>query len=283
MPSFSFDSSLTPDGRRLLEELNDFIDHPHAEEILLSDWLHDGSLPIPSPELIAYISSRLLTGPGIVSEVSALDRWDAAMAVVQAFRDEPPERRERSIENVRLRVECLRLIDSGKKGSQNDYIPEWMPILLDFCFPEDEEDSRKPAGVRSLARGILETMMLRAVFHMDAPRIEALGSALRIVRDNEEIATPNAKLIASRVIRFIPWLPERLGRLPTKEEFKLFLRTLYPDEMPQSRDEPFTNGFRLIGYNGPDNHRKKMDSNLIVRLALEVRKHEEKLEKTSPG
>lgn len=105
---------------------------------------------------------------------------------------------------------------------------------------------------------------------MDAPRIDGLAEAIRTLRDGRQIYHPNAPKIAGRILYCLDWLWEQLEhRLPGKEELKLFLRTMYQDEMP-SRDEPYTQAFKLIGY--PDSPRKNMDQNKIVSLALRARK-----------
>lgn len=267
-PALSFhDSSLTPSGSLLLAEVEAFIAHPRAEEILLNDWLHDSALPIPSPELIAYFSLRLLGGTGILEKVATLDRLDAARAIVAAFRDETRSDRLASIERCRRRIECLKLLVSGRKGSFNPHMAEWLPVLEPFLHPGDTPLSQ---GFRALSRGVLEAMILRAIFHYDVKRIEALTASLRVIRDRQEIIPPHAQRIAAEVIRWLPWVQGNLQRFPTKEEFKAFLRSVYPDEMPE-RDEPFVAAYQLIGYQGPADHRRKMDAALITRLALTAR------------
>ena len=44
----------------LLRELDAFLDEPRADEILLGEWLHDETLPIPSPELLEFFAIELL-------------------------------------------------------------------------------------------------------------------------------------------------------------------------------------------------------------------------------
>jgi hypothetical protein len=230
-PALSFhDSSLTPDGGKLLAEVESFIAHPRAAEILLNDWLHDAALPIPSPELIAYFSLRLLGGNGsILEKVATLDRFAAAQAIVDAFREESPAERLASIERCRRRIECLKLLVSGRKGSFNPHMAEWLPVLEPFLHPGTSPLSQ---GFRSLSRGVLEAMVLRAVFHYDVKRLEALTTSLRVIRDGQEIIPPHAQRIAAEVIRWLPWLQENLRRFPTKEEFKTTCRSVTSPSWP---------------------------------------------------
>ncbi len=272
----SFDSTLTDQGQKLLQEVESFVNHPRAAEILLNDWLHDGSLPIPSPELISYFAFRLLTG-GVVNEAAALSRNELANKIVEAFRKEDSAQRCKDIERVRRRLAYVTLSATGKKGTFSPHMPEWLPVLDAFLYPEilsprGPKNTKRDQGVRILARGIMEAMMLRAVFCLDVPRMEALSSTLRIIRAADEIAPPHHMRIAAEVLRWVPWLEDRLRRLPTKAEFKVFLETAYPDKMPATDDQaPYTKAFKLIGYEGPPNHNRKMDRGFIVTLGNEVK------------
>ena len=47
----------------LHRELETFLAHPRADEILLNEWLYDASLPAPSAELLEYFSNDILYNP----------------------------------------------------------------------------------------------------------------------------------------------------------------------------------------------------------------------------
>ncbi len=57
---------LTTREAALLTELEELLDSPRADEIVANDWLHNGSLPMPSLNLAYYLGIRMLTSDGII-------------------------------------------------------------------------------------------------------------------------------------------------------------------------------------------------------------------------
>jgi hypothetical protein len=152
----------------LLDELEALLENPRAAEILANDWLHDGSLPVPSLDLIRYLGCRMLTGYGIKLEVASMDRYGLISTLVDHLRYESPKDRNSSIPSILRRLECFRFLHTGKIGACDPYAHEWLPILWPFLYPYapegDAEAVAHAAGERVITRGLIETMSLRAIF-----------------------------------------------------------------------------------------------------------------------
>ncbi|MCF7732360.1 MAG: hypothetical protein K9N23_11760 [Akkermansiaceae bacterium] len=171
--------------KALLDELEEVIFHDRAVEILDNGWLHDRSLPIPSPNLTQYLAFRLLAGHGIKIEAAEAATRNAIIeAVVGAFKKESAKERIESIRRTMERLKCYRLLQAGADDKYpNHYDHEWSAVLWAFLYPPmpgiDPESTSLSAGTRMLARGILESMMLQAAFNMNPGRFESLARVIR--------------------------------------------------------------------------------------------------------
>jgi hypothetical protein len=261
----------------LLDELETLLDSPRAEEIVANDWLHDGSLAVPSLDIIRYLGWRMLTGHGIKLEATKKDRYDLISLLVGHLRGESLKVRQKSITGILRRLECFRFLNTGKAGQSDPYVHEWLPILWPFLYPDtpaNEKDAvALAAGERLIARGIIETMILRAIFTQDYKRVSSLALALENISIGQSPKPTVENRIKGGILRCLPYLNETLGRLPSRAEIQFFMRQLDAfnglDGFP-ARQNPWVDAFREFRY--PAELRKiRIDEDLLTSLARKVR------------
>ena len=268
--------ALTPRESALLAELEALLDNPRSEEIVANDWLHDGSLPIPSLNLVRYLGIRMLTGHGIKLEVARMDRYAFISNLVGHLRNESPEARTASIPRMLRRLDCFRFQHSGKKKTFDPYSHEWLPILWQFLYPGapegDDEVVAHSAGERMIARGLIETMTLRAVFTQDHQRVKSLSVALKSISQGQSIVPTVENRIKSEILRCLPYLNENLGRPPSRAEIQFFIRQCAAFrgelEFPE-RQNPWVEAFHFFQYQA-ERRAIRIDNDLITRLAREA-------------
>ncbi len=261
----------------LLDELEALLANPRADEIVANDWLHDGSLPVPSLDLIRYLGCRMLTGYGIKLEAAGMDRCRLISILVVHLRNESPKVRKTSIPSILRRLESFRFLNTtGKKGACDRYTHEWLPILWPFLYPDSPEGNADAvahaAGERIIARGLIETMTLRAIFTQDHERVQSLSQALKNIRHGQSPKLTLENRVKGGILRCLPYLNEKLERLPSRAEIQFFMRQLAAfngePEFPQ-RENPWIDAFDEFGY--PAKHREiRINEDLIVKLAREA-------------
>ena len=257
----------------LLSELEKWIADPNSEASLLNGWLHSPGIPAPSFELMQYLSFRLLTWRGILLFAADASREQIIAKVLEALREETSETRRDSINLVSSRLKCFHFLHAPKKGTQHKHALDWLPILWPFLYPAaepaDPEADRLTTGTRVITRAILESLMLRAVFHWEVGRIEGLAAALRAIRDNDFIAPTAASRTAGEIIRWLPILWDGLKRRPSKAEMIEFLEVVFPDLKPTPNDR--SKAFRSIGWPDDKERKTRMDRVKIHSLARKSR------------
>ena len=213
-------------------------------------------------------------GHGITLEVSTLARNESAAAIVAAFRNESPKEREASVRRTSLALKRYRWLKTGKSSAYSKHSPEWLPILSAFWYPQDDPTGNKfAAGQRALARGILETLMLRAAFHFDARRLEGLAEVVRNVKQGKEVKPTRANHFAGEILRWLPDLSDALaGRRPTQAEMEHFIMAWNEDEFPNNR-EAWTAAFKMVGWPADSKRSAKIDRDKITELARTLKRH----------
>lgn len=277
IPSDPAASILAPTGKnerdKLLSDLERLLENPRAGEVLSNGWLHDASIPAPSYDLIQYLAFRLIIGHGIRLIAATGTREEIISKILQALREETAEERRASIKRVTFRLKCYKWLYSGKTGSQHKHAHEWLPVLSAFLYPSVEPHQSDSlaieSGTRVIARGILETMMLLAVFHWEANRIEGLAAALREIRDGTRIDPTLANRTAGEIIRWLPVLWNGIERRPSKSEMMEFIETIFPEFTPTPNDK--SKAFKMVGWPSDDERIRKIDKAEIHRLALRER------------
>lgn len=123
-----------------------------------------------------------------------------------------------------------------------------------------------------IARGLIEIMTLHAVFSQDHKRVKSLSVALKSISQHQSTEPTVANRIKGEILRCIPYLNEKLGRLPSRAEVQSFARELAVfrgDTDFPARQNPWVEAFQHFNY--PAERRAiRMDSDLIVRLAREL-------------
>lgn len=260
----------------LLDELESLLANPRAVEVVANDWLHDANLSVPSLDLILYVGCRVLTGHGISLEAAAMDRYTLISSLINHLRNEPSNDRKSSIPRILRRLDCFKYLHTGKTGASDSHLHEWLPVVWPFLYPEppegDHEAVAHAAGQRLLARGLIETMTLRAIFFQDHERVKSLSLAIKNIKHGKSQDPTLDNRIKGGVLRCLPYLNEELKRLPSRSEIQFFMRQLAAlngePEFPE-RQNPWSDAFRTFQY--PADPRKiRIDEDLIVKLARKV-------------
>jgi hypothetical protein len=255
----------------LLDELEALLKNPRACEILANDWLHDGTLQVPSLELMRYFACRMLTGYGVKIKATMHDRNGFIDWLVKHLRSETEEGRVSSIPRTLRRLDCFKYLHTGKNCDPN--LHEWLPLLWPYLYPEtpegDTDAVRVAAGERMIARGLIEAMMHRALFTMDYKRLESLAAAMKIIRQSKSMKPTVENRVMGEILRWLPYLEERLDRLPSRAELEAFIReraAFMSDDDFAERRHPWAKAYKNLKY--PSEKRTiRMDRDLIQKLA----------------
>ncbi len=258
----------------LLDELEGLLTNPRAKEIVANDWLHDGSLSVPSLDLILYLGIRMLTGDRFMIEISQMDRYSLIKNLLTQLRIETLEERRLSIPRVLRRLDCYRFLHTGKHT--DPHIHEWLPIVWNFLYPDAKDDDAEAnaiiAGKRAVSRGLIETMTLRAIFTLDHDRLKSLAEALKTIRHNKVLEPTVENRVIGEILRCLPYLNEELGKLPSRAELEYFIRELAAwsgeKEFPK-RANPWSDAFHWLGYEA-DPRQCRIDKPVITKLARKV-------------
>jgi hypothetical protein len=265
-------------SRALLEELEALITNGRAHEILDNGWLHDGQLKMPTLDLIRYLGFRMLESFQLKIDASKMIRSDLISKLLVYLKKESGESRRSSIPQTLQRLDCFKYFNAGKKGSSDPYAHEWLSIISPFLYPtapkKDPNAIAISAGERIIARGLLETMVLRSIFTSDHKRLQSLSAAVKAIRFNKEVKPTVTNRIKAEVLRSAPYLHERLGRFPSRAEIKLFIEQLTAwsgeDPLPVRRN-PWKEAFGIIN-DVASSRTVRLDEDLIVKLARDASK-----------
>lgn len=253
----------------LVGEVNAFLDHPRAHEILLGEWLHDSSLPAPSAELLDYFAGEALCAPGRLTVFHLAETAGVSDAVKRLIHDlkvTPPIGARSSVVATLQRQKLLRLVRVGKGGSGVNSLGWW---LLLWGFRNDSADHPLfPQGERRMAQVMFQAMMLRAVFYQDVKRLEGLAEAARASLLPSEINPPAAHLIAVQMFRWMPYLREKLGRSPQKSEMQFFLLDLHTGLSDSPKD--WSEAAKIIRFEQPDRS-KRVDRDLLLKIVVQAK------------
>jgi hypothetical protein len=247
-------------------DLNALLENPRAVEVILNVWIEDGSLPVPSQDLLDFLATDLLHG------FKKLVRFDDAgtKGTAEAVREyvvelrglSPPSRR-RLIELAVARRRLMQLM-----GNQPHSLFWWPVLSVQESRLSETRDLR--LGERRLMRLLAESMTFRSILLGDLPRLDGLGEAVRIERQNCKLKPKASEEIALMILLWHPYLVRELIRDPSRTEVEIFLRGVYPDisESPATWAE----ARKLIGVRTAESRSRRIDNDQINKLALKARK-----------
>jgi len=184
--------------------------------------------------------------------------------------------RNSSIPAILRRLDAFQCLNAGKTGACDPHTHEWLPILWPFLYPYAPEGDvgavAHAAGERVIARGLIETMTLRAIFTQDHERVKSLSVALKNIKHDQSQEPTVKNRIKGGILRCLPYLNEKLKRLPSRSEIQCFMRQLAgfngEPEFPM-RQNPWSDAFREFRYD-EEPRKIRIDTDLIVKLAREV-------------
>ncbi len=249
----------------LLCELDDFLDEPRADEILRGEWLHDATLPIPSAELLELFAIELLFGFGKYERFYIADR-DGIQKAISLFIAEmkhlPLAPRRDLVTFAIARMNILSLTGITRKSLH------WWPSILGLQADVGFEGTSMFAGMRRVTRHMIEALTMRAIFQGDAPCLEGLVEVVRKGGVNAAFKPTSGQEIALQILRWTPYLVEKLARAPSKTETQTFLLSLYPG----LSDSPatWTEVRKSFRFEVAESRSRRIDKFLIEKLAREA-------------
>lgn len=250
----------------LHSELEALLKERRSTEILLGEWLHDNTLPIPSAELLEYLAMELLMGIGRFFRFAVASK-DGTKAFVSHFvaelKSSPAEYRMKTVAYALARKKVYGL--AGIKGT-------CMPWQLCITGMElgDPGAPLLDAGKRRVVRLLIESMTLRAIFTSDVARLEGLARIVRINRDNEEFKNTKSEQIAFQMLRWYPYLADKLGGNPQKSEMQFFLLEMFPSLSDSPKE--WSAASKLITFRRRERG-KKADTGLLLKIAKEAKRN----------
>ena len=253
----------------LHEELKSFLAHPCAVEIAMNQWTLDSGLPRPSLDLIQFIGFRMLKGEGIKEFAGNHDEKEVLELAFDTMRGESEDETIVAIEKVLDKLEAEKFLDAGKRvNPDSNPKHEWWGALESFLFPESDSSPEMQRGERAIARKVLESLFLRALFNLDVPRIQALVNTLSMIADDKLPELSNAQRIAGAVLLNRHALTVHLGRPPMKTEVQEFLLGV----APSLSDDPnvWAGAWKMVGWQSDEAATKRSDKEAIARLVAKV-------------
>ncbi|MCX6878700.1 MAG: hypothetical protein NTW21_33540 [Verrucomicrobia bacterium] len=273
-PSKSGNRKQSGNGSRadtVLRELNDFLDHPLSAEILLGEWLYDSSLPIPSAGLLDFFATELLCASGKLTRfihAETADANDTIKQLVSELKSAPSARVREEVDGAfaLLRIVSFSVVSKGGAGANS--LGWWLALWSFWGYSGEEQ--MFPEGERRLAQTMLHSMMLRAVFFHDVTRLEGLAEAVRVSKHQSGFKPPQAHLIALRMLRWMPYLTEKLGSPPQKSEMRYFLLEMYPGLSDSPKE--WSAAAKIIRFQRSERG-KRANTNLLLKIVAQAKKN----------
>lgn len=261
----------------VFSELEVFLNNPRADEILLNEWLHDVSLPIPSAELLDFFAAELLYNLGKYSWRHCAETTGIKNTIKKLVLElkATPQAIVRVYIDITLKREKLLSFSVVNKGGTMKNSLSWWLALWSYWGDYDEKKIF-PEGNRRLAQHMLQSMMLRAVFCNDVTRLEGLAEAVRVHKRKSKFNPPQAHQIAFMMFTWMPYLKEKLGRFPQKSEMQFFLLKMYPDLSDSPKE--WSAAAKSIRFQTSERG-KKADFNLLLKIVREATKDGPKVKK----
>ena len=215
----------------LAKEIHDIIQHERADEIFMNGWLHDGNVPVPSIEAIRFLASQFLGTEEFLEFVAAGHPENVVIekALSGARRnDETATKQFVARELPFLESERFRNSEAAKETRMH----EWREILRSFLHPSEPHSHCR----RAIARGFLEALFLRSIFHYDTDAIRGLANVLDLIRKGDDVQATPANRIASEILGWKTRVEWELKEPPTKAEMRAFLEAYYPGQLSDDKE-----------------------------------------------
>lgn len=222
----------------LLCEVKTFLNGQSPELILAKQWFHDGSVAVPSRELLAYAAHEMLLGSNRITcaEAAGFAGIDAAFS---CFID-----LTRKIDDVSLRttiehaVASLTLISwTGGDARSHWWLCRWVGF--------QHEKPIRTLGAQRIAQSMTETLIARALFMADWKDIQELAEVTKCAQQGDPgFQRPAAMDVALLIFKWHRHLQTKLGRAPSREELKKFI--LAVEGATRTSNDAWNDGFRLI-------------------------------------
>jgi hypothetical protein len=246
-------------------ELDALLANPRACEVIMNDWFVDGSLPIPSPDLIEFLTVELLHGHGKYERfVTAATKGpaEAVRGFIVELRGLSPDSRRRLIVLAAARRKVIAMI-----GLKPTVLHSYLAVsVLDSELPSPSIIAN---GERHLMRVLVESVTLRSIFHSDGPRLDGLGEAVRLRAGTSQLKPKAREVIALQILNWHPFLSHELARHPSKTEMEMFLGAVHPDISDSSAT--WRDAWKLIPLPTAEARRRRIDQNQIIKLANKAR------------
>ena len=261
-----FGSRMRPNNKQvkvLFEDLEVFLQCSRAPDIMLGEWFFDRSLAVPSAQLLGFFAWDLLYGVGKYERFleAGVDWQRTVRKYVIDLRTIHIDSLWNSVVYAMARQKIAEMC--GKRH----HVLYWWPVTAVRNLDKVIEIE---GGKRRLTRFVLELMTLRATFMGDFPYLEGLAEALREDGDSAPCKPQKAQEIAFQMLRWHRHLAEKLGRIPSKAELEQFIQEVHPDISDATATWSDASKFVELAFTSLRG--KKIDKDLIIKLALEARK-----------
>ena len=197
----------------------------------MNGWLHDGNVPVPSIEAIRFLASQFLGTEDFLEFVAA---GHPENAVIEKALSGAKQNDETAIMQFVARelpfLESERLRNS--EAANETRMHEWREILRSFLHPSEPHSH----GRRAIARGFLEALILRSIFHYDTDAIRGLADVLDLIRRGEDAQATPSNRIASEILGWKTRVEWELQEPPTKAEMRAFLEAYYPGQLSDDKE-----------------------------------------------
>jgi hypothetical protein len=253
----------------LLGELNQFLNKPYPDYILLGEWLQNETLSMPSYELMEFLAVELLYGFERSERFIIADEkgvFPAMQHFVRSLKSVSDDQRRTLVSLAVARMKLWSLLVPAK-------FMHWWPCVSNLSHRSGKPGSALHSGSRRMTCHIIQLMTMQSIFLNDAPGMENLAEVVRSLREGKEFHYPESHRIAFQMFRWNRYLCDKLERLPTKTEMQMFLQTIYPDisESPAT----WNVAHHLLALQTLPSRSKKVDAHQIEKLALGARRQEE--------
>lgn len=249
----------------LFDEAKSIARHSRAAEIFSGEWLHDGDLPVPSAELIVFLSYRFLTG-AIVEFAASHSEAEVIAEALSFMCNESDVGLQKSIGNYLLQMRALELEISDSK---HPFRHEWFPLMEAFLFPASEAEVAHQAGLRRVARKFLEILLHRALFTLDLNRIRCLGDSLALMLDSSSPRATNATRFAILILRERPAIEKALGFPPSKAQTKAIIEGVI-DDLPDD-SKAWSKASNMVPWPAKDRSSKRLSKAQLSKIICDFR------------
>ena len=199
-------------------------------------YLLDGSVPVPSPEVICTLCLCLLNDQDLEELMTGPCDQDVKERLSKLVNEMP------LIDVKTIAFEFCRLEKilgyEYKSHDMGSRIALWVILIEDYREP-------KTASHRLVAKRGINALLNVALFQNDVKMVSALSPAFEEALFKNNPRNKNVNRVIGSILYYYPYLKRKLNRDPTKEEIKNFILHVEPGTPEEPR--AWSAGHKLLG------------------------------------